>query len=568
MMQAKSNPTFDAIVVGSGMSGGWAAKELAERGLKVLVIERGRHVEHGADYTDTQRPWEDKNWGRVNEDEIERDYYVQSRCYAFGTPTKHWWVNDRENPYTTPEDRPFAWIRGYHLGGRSLMWGRQTYRLSEMDLSANAADGHGVDWPIRYADLAPWYDHVETFAGISGQTEGLAQLPDGKFLPPMELTSIEKDFKAKLAAEHPTRRMTNGRCAHLTQPTETQQNLGRTQCQYRSMCERGCSFGAYFSSLSATLPAAMATGNVTVLTDAIVESVVHDPKTGRATGVRVIDQNTKQGSVHEARIVFLNASTIGTAQILLNSTSEAFPTGLANRSDAVGRYLIDHMTGLGAIGTYPGFEDMYYRGRRPNGFYIARYRNVSEPADGYIRGYAYQGGSFRNAWRRGVGEAGVGTEFKARLREPGSWSMWLSGFGEMLPRPDNRVTLGKERDGWGIPIVHIDCTLGDNDHQMMKQINADAKEMLEMAGCTDIVVYPGDRNIGLGVHEMGTARMGRDPATSVLNGFNQAHDVPNLFVTDGACMASSGCQNPSLTYMAITARAAHHAVEFLREGKV
>jgi choline dehydrogenase-like flavoprotein len=559
--------SFDAIVVGSGMSGGWAAKELAERGLKVLVIERGRHVEHGADYTDMQSPWEDKDCGRVNEDETARDYFVQSRCYAFGSATKHWWVKDSDHPYTTPDGRPFAWIRGYHLGGRSLMWGRQTYRLSELDFAANAKDGHGADWPIRYGDLAPWYDHVESFAGVSGRAEGLEQLPDGKFLPPMALTSVEKDFKAKLEAKYPNRRMTNGRCAHLTRPTEEQQALGRAPCQYRSMCERGCSFGAYFSSLSATLPAAMATGNVTVMTDAIVERVLYDPKSGRATGVRVIDANTKTGSVHEARIVFLCASTIGTAQILLNSASEAFPNGLANRSDAVGRYLIDHLTGLGAMGTYPGFEDMYYRGRRPNGFYIARYRNVTEPGD-YIRGYAYQGGTFRNNWRSGAGQPGVGTAFKAKLREPGPWSMWLSGFGEMLPRPDNRVTLGKGRDKWGIPIVHIDCTLGENEHRMMAEINADAKEMLEMAGCTDIVVFPGDRNIGLGVHEMGTARMGRDPKTSVLNGFNQAHDVPNLFVTDGACMASSGCQNPSLTYMAITARAAHHAVEFLREGKL
>lgn len=558
--------TFDAIVVGSGISGGWAAKELAERGLKVLVIERGRHVEHGADYTDARSPWELPNLGRVAEDEKAGDYPVQSRCYAFNTATKHWWVNDREHPYTTPEGRPFSWIRGYHLGGRSLMWGRQTYRLSEMDFAANAQDGHGVDWPIRYADIAPWYDHVEKFAGISGKAEGLAQLPDGQFLPPMALTAVEKHFKARLEATYPNRRLTNGRCAHLTQPTPEHEALGRAACQYRSACERGCSFGAYFSSLSATLPAALATGNVTILTDAIVHSVIHDPKTGRARGVRVIDARSGAGSVHEARVIFLCASTIGTAQILLNSTSEAMPRGLANRSDAVGRYLVDHLTGLGATGIYPGFEDSYYRGRRPNGFYIARYRNISEPADGYLRGYAYQGGTFRSTWNRGGAQAGVGAAFKAQLREPGPWSMWLAGFGEMLPRADNRVTLGKATDKFGIPIVHIDCTLGDNDRHMITQINADAKAMLEMAGCSEIVTFPGDRNVGLGIHEMGTARMGRDPATSVLNGFNQAHDVPNLFVTDGACMTSSGCQNPSLTYMAITARAAHHAVEFLRGG--
>lgn len=558
--------TFDAIVVGSGISGGWAAKELAERGLKVLVIERGRHVEHGADYTDTRSPWELPNFGRVAEDEKTGDYPVQSRCYAFNTATKQWWVNDREHPYTTPEGRPFSWIRGYHLGGRSLMWGRQTYRLSEMDFAANAQDGHGVDWPIRYADIAPWYDHVEKFAGISGKAEGLPQLPDGQFLPPMALTAVEKHFKTRLEATYPNRRLTNGRCAHLTRPTAEHEALGRAACQYRSACERGCSFGAYFSSLSATLPVALATGNVTILTDAIVHSVIHDPKTGRARGVRVIDSRSRAGSVHEARVIFLCASTIGTAQILLNSTSEAMPRGLANRSDAVGRYLVDHLTGLGATGIYPGFEDSYYHGRRPNGFYIPRYRNISEPADGYLRGYAYQGGTFRSTWSRGGAQAGVGAAFKAQLREPGPWSMWLAGFGEMLPRPDNRVTLGKGTDKFGIPIVHIDCTLGDNDRHMITQINADAKAMLEMAGCSEIVTFPGDRNVGLGVHEMGTARMGRDPATSVLNGFNQAHDVPNLFITDGACMTSSGCQNPSLTYMAITARAAHHAAALLRGG--
>ena len=560
--------SFDAIVVGSGMSGGWAAKELAERGLKVLVIERGRRVEHGADYTDTQPPWEIPSFGRVAEEERARDYPVQSRCYAFNSATKHWWVNDTDHPYTTPEGRPFSWIRGYHLGGRSLMWARQTYRLGELDFAANASDGHGVDWPIRYADIAPWYDHVETFVGISGKAEGLSHLPDSKFQPPMELTAVEKHFKSKLEATHPTRRLTNGRCAHLTKPTPEQEALGRAACQYRSVCERGCSFGAYFSSLSATLPAAMATGNVTILTDAIVHSVIHDPKTGRARGVRVIDAKSNAGSVHEARLIFLCASAIGTTQILLNSTSEAAPRGVANRSDAVGRYLVDHLTGLGAMGTYPGFENLYYRGRRPNGFYIPRYRNVSEPADGYVRGYAYQGGTFRSTWNRGGAQVGVGAELKAQLREPGPWSMWLSGFGEMLPRADNRVTLGKSIDKFGIPIVHIDCSLGDNDRKMIAQINADAKAMLEMAGCSDIVILPGDRNLGLGVHEMGTARMGRDPETSVLNGFNQAHDVPNLFVTDGACMTSSGCQNPSLTYMAITARAAHHAVEFLRAGKL
>ncbi|HEX8582989.1 MAG TPA: GMC family oxidoreductase [Allosphingosinicella sp.] len=561
--------SFDAIVIGSGMSGGWAAKELGERGLKTLVIERGRHIEHGADYTDGLAPWELPNMGMVAEDEAAEHYAVQSQCYAFTTATKHLWVKDSEHPYTTPEGRPFMWIRGYHLGGRSIMWARQSYRMSDMDFRSNAEDGHGPEWPIRYADMAPWYDHVETFAGISGSKEGLEQLPDGKFLPPMAMTPVELDFKRKLEAAHPTRRLIIGRCAHLTEPTPEHEALGRTACQYRSLCERGCSYGAYFSSLSATLPAAQRTGNVTVVTDTIAHSIVYDAATGKASGVRVIDANTGVHRTYEGKIVFLCASAIGTAQIMLNSKSEAFPSGIANRSDAVGRYLVDHLSGLGADGTYPGFENSYHSGRRPNGFYIPRYRNVTEPGEGFVRGYGFQGGAMRENWRRGAWQAGVGTELKAGLRRPGAWKLHLGGFGEMLPRADNRVTLHPTRtDKWGIPIPHIDCSLGANDLKMIEQINKDAREMLEMAGCTNINTRKHYGGVGLGIHEAGTARMGRDPATSVLNQYNQAHDVSNLFVTDGACLASSGCQNPSLTYMAMSARGAHFAAEFLRAGRI
>ena len=561
--------SFDAIVIGSGMSGGWVAKELAERGLKTLVIERGRHIEHGADYTDSLSPWELANLGMVAEPEIAAHYPVQSQCYAFTTATKHLWVKDSEHPYTTPEGRPFMWIRGYHLGGRSIMWGRQSYRMSEMDFEANARDGHGVDWPIRYADLAPWYDHVESFAGISGSAEGLDQLPDGKFLPPMAFTPVEEDFKRKLEAAFPTRRLTIGRCAHLTETKPQHEELGRAACQYRSLCERGCSYGAYFSSLSATLPAAQRTGNLTIVTDTIAHSIVHDPKTGKASGVRTIDANTKEGRTYEGRVIFICASAIPTAQIMLNSKSEAFPNGIANRSDAVGRYLVDHVSDMGASGIYPGFENVYHSGRRPNGFYIPRYRNVTEPGEGFLRGYGFQGGAMRENWRRGIWQAGVGAELKKRLRRPGPWRLGLGGFGEMLPRADNRVTLHPTRtDKWGMPIPHIDCSLGENERRMIAQANEDARAMLEMAGCTDIQVRDHYGGLGLGIHEMGTARMGRDPATSVLNQYNQAHDVPNLFVTDGACMASSGCQNPSLTYMAMSARGAHYAAEFLRAGKI
>ena len=560
---------FDAIVVGSGMSGGWAAKELTEAGLKVLVIERGKAIEHATDYSDTLSPWELANYGMVSEREIDADYPIQSKCYAFTSGNKDWWAKDSDHPYTYPEDKPFFWIRGYHLGGRSLMWARQSYRLSEIDFSSNANDGHGTDWPIRYADMAPWYDHVERFAGVSGSRDGVEQLPDGQYLPPMALTPVEEEFGRKVEEVYPTRRFITGRCAHLTEPTDEHRELGRGPCQYRSLCERGCSYGAYFSSLSATLPAAKRTGNLTVVTDAIVHSVTHDPATGKATGVRIIDANTREGRTYEGKVVFLCASTLGTAQILLNSRSEEYPTGLANSSDMVGRNLIDHLSGLGASGTYPGHLDSYYHGRRPNGFYIPRFRNITESADGYTRGYAFQGSAQRETWQRGSWMKGVGAELKDELRKPGQWKIWLSGFGEMLPHPDNRITLSETaKDKWGLPIPHIECALGENDKTMIEHINADAVDILEKTGCTDITVREHYGGLGLGIHEMGTARMGKDPKTSVLNGYNQSHDVPNLFITDGSCMASGGCQNPSLTYMAMSARGAHFAVEFLKEGRI
>ncbi|MEO5772798.1 MAG: GMC family oxidoreductase [Sphingomicrobium sp.] len=560
---------FDAIVVGSGMSGGWVAKELTEKGLKTLVLERGHHVEHGADYKDSLAPWQLENFGMVPEEEADEHYAVQKKCYAFSTANQDFWVKDSEHPYTTAEGKPFMWIRGYHLGGRSLMWGRQSYRLSPMDFESNAKDGHGSDWPIRYEDMAPWYDHVEEFAGISGSKEGLAQLPDGHFLPPMELTGTEIDFKKKIEAAWPTRKLIIGRAAHLTQAQPVHEELGRISCQYRSLCERGCSFGSYFSSLSSTLPAAERTGNMTVITNAIVHSVIYDPKTGKATGVRVIDAKTKQGRTYEAKVVFLNASAIGTAQILLNSKSEAMPNGLANRSDAVGRYLVDHISGVGAGGIYPGFETHYHHGRRPNGFYIPRYRNVTEKTDEFVRGFGFQGGILRETWKRGTAKPGVGAEYKASLRRPGPWRVGLGGFGEMLPRPENRVTLHPSRvDQWGIPLVHIDAELGPNDRKMVDRMRADAREMLERAGVQDIHVGEHYGGLGLGIHEAGTAHMGKDPTKSVLNKYNQSHDVSNLFITDGAAMASTGCQNPSLTYMAMSARGAHYAAEFLKEGRI
>lgn len=559
---------FDAIVIGSGMSGGIAAKELCERGLKTLVLERGRKLEHGASYTDSVLPWELENANMIPEEELARDYPIQGRSYALGEATRHYFVKDPEHPYSTPEDKPFGWFRGNHLAGRSIMWGRQTYRLSEMDFEANAKDGHGSDWPIRYADIAPWYDHVERFIGVSGSKEGLPQLPDGEFLPAFALNDAEVDFSEKVAKAFPGRRVIPGRCAHLSEARPHHQELGRMQCQARSLCERGCTYGAYHSSLSSSLPAAERTGNLTIVTDAIVHSVIHDPETGRATGVRVIDSNTKEARTYDAKIIFMCASTIGTTQILLNSKSEAFPRGLGNSSDMLGRYLMDHF-GAGAAALYPGLEDRFYRGRRPTGFYIPRFRNVTEPGD-FVRGFGYQGGAMRSGWSvQAKFGGGVGADLKEKLRKPGSWLVFLSGFGEMLPHRDNRITLHPTKtDSWGIPQVHIECIHRENELKMGEQMIADAKAMVEAAGGTVVMggtklTIPGDA-----IHEMGTACMGKDPAASVLNQFNQTHDVPNLFVTDGAAMASGGCQNPSLTYMALSARAAHHAVEFLKAGKI
>ncbi len=561
--------SFDAIVIGSGMSGGIAAKELCEKGLKVLLLERGNDVDPSKDFNDMVNPWEYKNNNAVPEDEVARDYAVQSQCYAFNETTKDFWVKDSDHPYSTPEGKPFTWIRGYHVGGRSIMWGRQSYRMSQMDFEANAKDGFGCDWPIRYDDFAPWYDHVEKFIGVAGSKEGLPQLPDGEFLPPWEMNDAEKMFKTAIESKFAGRKVIIGRNANLSVAQPHHIELGRGDCQNRSICERGCSFGAMHSTLSSSLPAARKTGNLTLITDAIVHSIIQDPKTGKATGVRVIDQNTKAGTTYEAKVIFLNASTIGSAQILLGSANEKNPNGLANGSDQVGRNLMDHMYALSTAGILPNGPDTYYKGRRPTGIYIPRYRNVTEDSDGYVRGYGFQGGATRMGGKPRAGDAGLGAEMKEKAHKLGPWMIFISGFGEMLPNPDNRVTLHETRkDKWGLPIPHIDCAMGPNEAKMAKQILADGKAMVEAAGGKVISQATEPGPPGLGIHEMGTARMGNDPKTSVLNKFNQAHEVPNLFCTDGAAMSSAGCQNPSLTYMALSARAAHNAAEMLKEGKI
>ena len=557
-----SERRYDAIEVGSGISGGWAAKELCERGLDTLLLERGRNVEHVRDYPTTYRhPWEFEF--RLNDSTAARaESPIQSRASDEGN--RHFFVSDREHPYI--QGTEFFWIRGYQVGGRSLVWGRQCYRLSDLDFEANAREGIGVDWPIRYADLAPWYDHVERFIGVSGQAEGLPQLPDGVFLPPMEMTCVEREF-ARRVRQRLGRTVTIGRAANLTRAVGD-----RGPCRNRGMCSRGCPVGGYFSSNSSTLPAAAATGRLTLRPHALVSEVLYDGRIGRAGGVRVIDELTGEMREYRARIVFLNASTIGTAAILLRSRSPSFPDGLGNGAGLVGRYLMDHHFRVGATGSFEGLTDRYYKGRRPNCIYVPRFRNLepAAPRADYLRGFSLEGHGHRMTWRDQLrAGSGFGADFKAALTTAGAWTLSLTACGESLPYAGNRVTLDRDRkDRWGLPLVRIDFSFGDNERAMRRDMRSSAEEMLGAAGLTDVRGFESQAVGGDCMHEMGTARMGRDPRTSVLNGFNQMHEVPNLFITDGSCMASSPCQNPSLTYMALTARACAHAVEELRAGRL
>ena len=562
---AQDQNTYDAIVVGTGISGGWAAKELTEKGLKTLVLERGRDVRHIVDYpTMTKEPWQLPHANKLPAEEIKY-YPVQSRTNWVTQANKHWWVKDDEHPYT--EVKPFDWIRGYHTGGRSIMWGKQTYRLSDLDFEANAKDGVGVDWPVRYKDLSPWYDYVETFIGVSGRAEGLPQLPDGKFLPPMDLNCVEEFFKERMSEKF-NRVITIGRVAHLT--AALPHDPSRGICQSRNLCDRGCPYGAYFSSNASTLPAAAKTGNMIFRPYSVVHSIIYDEKKGKAVGVRVFDPESKQEIEYFSKIIFLNASTLGSTHILLNSVSSRFPNGLGNGSDQLGRNLMDHQYRAGADAQVDGFEDKYYIGRRPNGIYIPRFRNVgNDKRTDYLRGFGYQGEASRSQWSRGVREMAFGSELKESLSAPGGWSIGITGFGECLSSPHNRVTLNKDkRDVNGLPTLNIDATWGDNEKAMRNDMKESAAEMLEAAGFKNVNIFDNPNNMGLGIHEMGTARMGKDAKTSVLNKWNQVHEAPNVFVTDGAAMTSSGCQNPSLTYMALTARAADHAVSELKKGNL
>jgi choline dehydrogenase-like flavoprotein len=553
---------FDAIVVGSGITGGWAAKELTQRGLKVLMIERGRMIEHQSGYTkETLAPWELPFHGRGDAALFARDYAVQSQQKLFFNEwTQDHWVNDRENPYQTAPGDTFIWFRGYQLGGKSLLWGRQCYRWADIDFAANKTDGHGVDWPIRYKDVAPWYDHVEDFIGVSGSVEGLDVLPDGKFLPPMKLNAAERLIKAKLEGEFPGRKLIIGRSANITQ-----QVGDRSPCQYRGICARGCSYGAYFSTQSSTLPAAQATGRLTLLTDTIVEQVLTDSATGRATGVRTRGTKDAGRQTFTGKLIFLNAGTINTVALLLRSRCDHAPAGLANSSGTLGHYLMDHGQASSALGLVQGVDDRTYWGNRPNGIVVPRFRNLHGQEADFLRGYSYQGGALRRGWNRGGESEGLGASLKNRLDGPGEWMVTLGAFAECLPDAANRITLHPTAvDSLGMPQVEIAFKHGDNTRRALQDAAVEASRMLQAAGvrvlATSADVQPG----GTAIHEMGGARMGADPASAVVNGWNQTHDVPNLFITDGACMSSTACQNPSLTYMALTARACDYAVKRLK----
>ncbi len=562
---AASDNQYDAIVVGSGITGGWAAKELTEKGLRVLMLERGKNVEHIKDYVNaTKSPWEyPHRGGRTYA--MEEAYPVLKRDYPLNEKNLDWWASDQDNPYT--EIKRFDWYRGYQVGGRSLLWGRQSYRWSDIDFEANAREGIAVDWPLRYADLAPWYDYVETHAGIAGSLEGLEQLPDGKFQPPIALNCGEEKIAERLQSQFGgRRRLINARVANATQALP-----GRNACQYRNACWLGCPFGGYFSTQSSTLPPAMATGRLTLKPFSIVVEVLYDKDRQRATGVQVIDAITEQVTEYSAPVIFLCASTLNSTWLLMRSSTDLWPDGLGSSSGELGHNLMDHHFRLGAQGVLdePDLDDKYDYGRRPTGFYIPRYRNLGGDRRDYLRGFGYQGSASREGWQRGIAELGVGGDFKDALTEPGAWTIGATAFGEMLPAHDNRITMDTTKtDAWGLPVLAFNCEIGENEYAMRVDMENDMAEMLEACGVKNVQPYDRGYAPGMGIHEMGTARMGRDPKTSVLNEWNQVWDAKNVFVTDGACMTSASCVNPSLTYMALTVRAADYAVRELKRGNL
>ena len=562
------NQDFDAIVVGSGITGGWAAKELTEKGLKVLVLERGRDVRHSVDYLGEHAPdWKLPYQGKRPRELYREEYPIQSQSYAFSEATRHFFNNDKKNPYAYDEGKPFNWVRADVVGGRSLLWGRQTYRWSEKDFQANAEDGHGIPWPIGYKDLAPWYSYVEKFIGVSGEAMGLEELPDSEFLPPMGMHKIEETIRGRLKRKAPDVKMTMGRAAILTQD-----HKGRAACHYCGPCHRGCSTGSYFSSQSSTLPAARATGNLTLRPDSVVEKLVYDPDLKRISEVRVIDSRTGERMAYRAKLVFLCASTVASTQLLMNSASEYFPNGLGNRSGALGRYLMDHAHGVAGMGIFVDDMDTYWHGNRPNGTYIPRFRNLkaADESLGFVRGYGYQAHALRMNWQSSINKKGFGAELKDSLRKPGMWVWALAAFTECLPDKRNRMYLHPtKKDRFGIPQVAFDAVWRDNEHTLWSDAAEQADRILKAAGAVFSMKHEAiETPMGSGIHEMGTARMGHDPEQAVLNAHNQVHGIPNLFVTDGAAMTSSSCVNPSLTYMALTARACDFAVAQLKGGQI
>lgn len=554
------NNTYDAIVIGSGISGGWAAKELTEKGLKVVMLERGRNHEHKKDYVNANKdPWE---FPHRNQDtqQMLKDYPVLKRDYPLNEETFGMWANEKDCPYT--ETKPFSWYRGYHLGGRSLLWGRQSYRWNKWDFEANAKEGIAVDWPIRYDDLAPWYSYAEKFAGIQGSKQGLDVLPDGEFMPAMEMNIVEKDIASKIKSHYSGKRhMFIGRSANITQAHQE-----RVACQYRNRCWRGCPFGAYFSTQSSTLPAAQKTGNLTVEVNKIVTRLIYDKDKKRATGVEVVNAETNNTEVYNAKIIFVCASAFNSTWILMNSATDIWPDGLGSSSGELGHNAMDHHFRCSANGKVEGFEDKYIYGRRPTGIYIPRFRNIYDDKRDYVRGFGYQGAASRGRGAQ-VAEMTIGKALKEALSVPSDhWNMGITGFGEMLPYHENTIKLNKDKkDKWGLPVLDMNIEIKENEKKMRKDMVQDAVEMLEAAGLKDVKGHDNFYEVGMGIHEMGTARMGRDPKTSVLNGNNQVWDAPNVFVTDGACMTSASCVNPSLTYMALTARAAEFAVNELKK---
>ncbi|HEU4576474.1 MAG TPA: GMC family oxidoreductase [Chitinophagaceae bacterium] len=555
--------SFDAIVIGSGISGGWAAKELCDNGLKTLVLERGKNVVHLKDYpTATKNPWDFPHRGELPL-HITQDSPVVSRCYAFSEATEHFFVKDTDHPYI--QEKPFDWIRGYQVGGKSLLWARQTQRWSKYDFEGPARDGYATDWPIRYNDLAPWYSHVELFAGISGNYDHVETLPDGEFLPPWEMNCVEKDVQQKILSAFKDRHVVQGRCAHLTQPRDIHIQQGRNQCQARSLCERGCPFGGYFSSNASTIPWALKTGNLTLRTDSVVHSIIYDEKKGKAVGVRVIDAHTKAATEYFAKIIFVNAACLNTNLILLNSTSARFPNGFGNDNGLLGKFIAFHNYRGTVSASFDGPEDKYYYGRRPTQPMMPNFRNVYKQETDFLRGYM----CFYGAGRGRAYADGIGGEAKDAMTEPGGWYVSMMMQGETIPKETNHVRLSKDqKDAWGIPQLITSVDYDDNDEKLFKDFLTQASEMLDKAGCKNIRQHDSKQAPGLDIHEMGGCRMGKDPKTSLLNKWNQFHNCSNVFVTDGACMTSTSTQNPSLTFMALTARAANHAVEELKKGNL